>query len=126
VKIKGSVIGIALIVVVVALIVASELTLRQSARDAAAPSPAAMSADGQALFNQRCKTCHNAAAADAPEQSALAAHPRATIVATLTSGEMADMAKDLTPAQIAAIATYLTPSQGPAASPAQGTDDLGG
>jgi hypothetical protein len=39
---------------------------------------------------------------------------------------MADMAKGLTPAQIAAIATYLTPSQGPAASPAQGTDDLGG
>jgi len=75
------------------------------AQSAPLPPPAV---DGGALFDQHCKSCHAPPIPHAPSRETLATYPKATIVAALTSGVMAPMAKGLTPAEIDLIAGYLT------------------
>jgi len=72
---------------------------------AQAPAP-----DGAAIFESRCKTCHEPPIERAPGKAELAQRPRADIVRALTSGIMAPMAAGLTPDQINAVAAYLTPA----------------
>ncbi|HEY8574491.1 PQQ-binding-like beta-propeller repeat protein [Phenylobacterium sp.] len=66
--------------------------------------------DGQALFNSRCKGCHEPAVERAADRRALAAMPQAHIVQVLTNGVMAPMAAGLTAADKQAIAAYLAPA----------------
>jgi len=75
------------------------------ATSAPAQDPAA---EGGAIFEGRCKFCHDSGAGGAPERAHLASLPKTKIVETLTSGVMSDMAADLTEAQIDAVATFLT------------------
>jgi polyvinyl alcohol dehydrogenase (cytochrome) len=79
-------------------------------------APTAMAApDGGAIFNQRCKSCHEPAIEHAPSRATIAAYPRANVIAILTDGEMAPMAKGLSKDEIAAVAAYLTPTASAAA-----------
>ncbi|HYM34869.1 MAG TPA: PQQ-binding-like beta-propeller repeat protein, partial [Steroidobacteraceae bacterium] len=68
-------------------------------------------ANGEAVFNARCKSCHDPAVERAPDRATLAVRPRADIVQSLTGGVMAPMAKDMSPADIQAVAAFLTPTQ---------------
>jgi len=65
-------------------------------------------AKGQAIFEERCKACHDPAVDRAPPREELAAKPTADIVAALTTGPMAPVAEGLTPQDKQAIAAYLT------------------
>jgi polyvinyl alcohol dehydrogenase (cytochrome) len=69
-----------------------------------------MSADGAAIFKDRCATCHDAGAAvRAPLRDVLASMSVAQIVASLgPSGLMAVQGKDLSDAEKTAVATYLS------------------
>ncbi|THD75130.1 MAG: cytochrome C oxidase Cbb3 [Phenylobacterium sp.] len=98
-------------VVVLAAAVASHA--QGAAQSAAAPN-------GEALFNTRCKACHDPAQGRAPARNALAVLPPGQIVEVLTSGVMAPMAAGLSADEKQAIATYLTaaPAAGPDAHPA--------
>jgi polyvinyl alcohol dehydrogenase (cytochrome) len=78
----------------------------------AAPSATA----GAAVFDARCKGCHDPAIGRAPAKSDLAQRPQADIVQALTSGIMVPMAQGLSPADIKAVAAYLSPAA-PAAAP---------
>jgi polyvinyl alcohol dehydrogenase (cytochrome) len=80
---------------------------------------------GEALFNTRCKACHDPAVGRAPNRTALSVLPPGQIVEVLTSGVMAPMAAGLSPDDKRAIAAYLTtPAAGPdahaAPAPARG------
>jgi polyvinyl alcohol dehydrogenase (cytochrome) len=77
--------------------------------------------NGEALFNARCKGCHDPAQGRAPPKNAIAVLPSDQIVTVLTSGVMAPMAAGLSNDDKAAIAAYLTsaPAAGPDAHPAQ-------
>ncbi|THD74399.1 MAG: hypothetical protein E7812_18945 [Phenylobacterium sp.] len=68
---------------------------------AAAPS-------GQAVFESRCKACHEPPVERAPGREQLAQRPQGDIERALTSGIMAPMAQGLTPADIHAVAAYLS------------------
>ena len=50
---------------------------------------------GEAVFNTRCKACHDPAIERAPNRSSLASMPASYIVQALTSGVMAPMAAGL-------------------------------
>lgn len=63
---------------------------------------------GEAIFNARCKECHEPAVDRAPTRDELAAKPPADIVAALTTGPMAPVAEGLTPEEKQAVAAYLT------------------
>ncbi|MDB5476142.1 MAG: pvadh [Phenylobacterium sp.] len=76
--------------------------------------------DGEALFNTRCKACHDPAIGRAPNRSALAVLPPGQIVEIATTGPMAPMAVGLTQPEKQAIAAYLTAR--PVAAPAAGPD----
>jgi polyvinyl alcohol dehydrogenase (cytochrome) len=78
-------------------------------------------ANGEALFNARCKSCHEPAVERAPGRLELAFRPRADIVAALTTGVMAPMAQGLSRPDIEAVATFLAPGQQSAAA---GTDTM--
>jgi len=77
--------------------------------------------NGEAVFNSRCKSCHDPAVERAPGRMELAFRPRADIVAALTTGVMAPMAQGLSREEIDAVALFLAPGQqlGPA-----GTDRM--
>ena len=77
---------------------------------AAATMPAPTAPDGEAIFNQHCKSCHEPPVQHAPSRAAIAAYPRANVIAALTGGVMAPMAKGLSPADVVAVAAYLTPT----------------
>src|ERR1700674_1012140 len=65
--------------------------------------------DGAALYRQRCAVCHEGGASDrAPDRTILQYMPASSIVRTLETGVMRDMAGSLTPAQRDAIAAFLT------------------
>lgn len=74
----------------------------------AAIAPPPPGVDGNALFRQRCATCHDPAVDRAPSRAALAARAPEQIVDALTRGAMQPMAIGLTPAEIRAIATGVT------------------
>ncbi|MDB5441283.1 MAG: pvadh, partial [Caulobacteraceae bacterium] len=82
----------------------------------AAQAPAQQTPDGAALFDLRCKMCHEPAISRAPDRATLASMPAASIVDALTNGVMVPMAGGLTPADKSAIAAFLT--QTPDAHPA--------
>jgi polyvinyl alcohol dehydrogenase (cytochrome) len=68
-----------------------------------APAP-----DGGAVFNARCKSCHEPPVGRAPGRAELAQRPRADIVRAMSGGIMTPMAAGLSPEQIDAVAAYLT------------------
>jgi polyvinyl alcohol dehydrogenase (cytochrome) len=76
-----------------------------SAQEAAQPQ------SGEAVFNARCKTCHEPAAERAPTRAELAFRAPADIVTALTTGVMAPMAKGLSRPEIEAVALFLAPGQ---------------
>jgi polyvinyl alcohol dehydrogenase (cytochrome) len=86
-----------------------------------AQQTSASPANGEALFNARCKSCHEPAIERAPGRTELAMRPREGIVTALTTGVMAPMAQGLSRPEIEAVAAFLTPSQ--TAMPA-GTDKM--
>jgi polyvinyl alcohol dehydrogenase (cytochrome) len=66
---------------------------------------------GEAVFNARCKTCHEPAVERAPTRAELAFRAPADIVTALTTGVMAPMAKGLSRPEIEAVALFLAPGQ---------------
>ena len=66
---------------------------------------------GEAVFNARCKTCHDPAVERAPTRAELAFRSPADIVTALTTGVMAPMAKGLSQPEIEAVALFLAPGQ---------------
>jgi polyvinyl alcohol dehydrogenase (cytochrome) len=84
---------------------------------AQAPEPA----NGEAVFNARCKSCHEPAINRAPNRVTLSTYQPAQILQALTTGVMAPMAQGLSDADKAAVAAYLaTPQAGPEAHPQPG------
>jgi polyvinyl alcohol dehydrogenase (cytochrome) len=73
----------------------------------ALPQPT-LAQDGAALYRQRCAVCHEGGADRAPDRATLQYMPTASIVRTLETGVMRDMAGSLTPAERDAIAAFLT------------------
>jgi len=71
--------------------------------------PAASS--GSAIYESRCKACHEGGNERAPAREQLAQRPTGDIVQALTTGIMAPMARGLTPADIQAVATFLTSAE---------------
>ena len=69
-----------------------------------------MAPNGEAIFVQHCKGCHEPPVPHAPSRATIAAYPRANVIAALTDGVMAPMAKGLSKDDIAAVAAYLTPT----------------
>jgi polyvinyl alcohol dehydrogenase (cytochrome) len=82
-----------------------------SAALTSAEETATQPANGEALFNARCKSCHEPAIERAPTRAELAFRSPADIVTALTSGVMAPMAKGLLTPEINAVALYLAPGQ---------------
>ena len=83
--------------------------------------------NGAALFDARCKGCHDPALDRAPNRSTLGAMQPTGIVEALTNGVMAPMAAGLSANDKAAIAAYLTlmPDAHPAAPGAVATAPAG-
>jgi len=77
--------------------------------------------NGEALYNGRCKSCHEPAMDRAPDRAALANRSPADIVAAM-NGVMAPMAYGMTDADKLAIANFLSPprSAPTAAAPGRG------
>jgi polyvinyl alcohol dehydrogenase (cytochrome) len=67
--------------------------------------------NGEAVFNTRCKSCHEPAMERAPTRAELAFRSPADIVAALTTGVMVPMAKGLSRPEIDAVALFLAPGQ---------------
>src|SRR5712671_5607987 len=74
---------------------------------------------GEAVFNARCKSCHDPAVERAPGRTELAIRPRADIEKSLTSGLMVPMAQGMSTSEIQAVASFLT-NAAPAAANAPG------
>jgi len=70
--------------------------------------------DPAALFNARCKSCHDPAIDRAPNRAELGTRPPANIRTALTTGSMAPMAAGLSAAEISALAEYLGQRSGTA------------
>src|SRR5207244_4384071 len=64
-------------------------------------------AGGEAVFNARCKGCHDPAIERAPNRTALAAMPTRQIVDALTTGVMRPMAGGLSDDDKTALAMFL-------------------
>ncbi len=69
---------------------------------------AVQASDGKAVFETRCKSCHEPPLGRAPGREQLAVRPASDIETALTSGIMAPMAQGLSPGDIKAVAAYLT------------------
>ena len=83
-----------------------------------AAQPSAPNA-GEAIYNQRCKSCHEGGNERAPSIADLARRPKDDIVKALTTGIMTPMASGLTQADKEAVAGYLTtPRTGAGPAPA--------
>jgi polyvinyl alcohol dehydrogenase (cytochrome) len=76
-----------------------------------AAEEAAQQPSGAAIFESRCKTCHEPAVERAPTRAELAFRAPADIVTALTTGVMAPMAKGLARNEIEAVALFLAPGQ---------------
>ena len=72
-------------------------------------------ANGQQIYETRCKACHEGGAARAPSRADLGQRAPGDIVQALTNGIMQPMAQGLSDADKQAVAAYLT-SAGPTAS----------
>ena len=71
----------------------------------------APAAAGEAVFNGRCKACHDPATERAPNRTALAGFRPEQIVDALTNGVMKPMAAGLSDADKQAVAAFLTAGQ---------------
>lgn len=71
--------------------------------------------NGQAIYETRCKTCHEPAVERAPSRDDLAQRPRQDIETALTTGIMRPMAQGLSEAEIHAVAAYVGKPEAPAA-----------
>jgi polyvinyl alcohol dehydrogenase (cytochrome) len=76
-----------------------------------AQETATQPANGESVFNTRCKSCHEPATERAPTRAELAFRTPADIVTALTTGVMAPMAKGLSRPEIEAVALFLAPGQ---------------
>jgi polyvinyl alcohol dehydrogenase (cytochrome) len=86
---------------------------------AAAAVPALAQSDGEKVWQSHCATCHEPAVGRAPARADLANRPQADLVAAMTTGIMAPMARNLSDAEVQAVAAYLSPIAGSAgAAPA--------
>ena len=74
--------------------------------------------DGAAIYEARCKACHEGGNPRAPGKADLAQRPATDIVGALTGGIMAPMAQGLSDADKQAVAAYLTSASAPAATAA--------
>ena len=83
------------------------------------PGATTATVSGQAVFDSRCKACHEPPIERAPSRTELGLRQRSDIVTALVSGVMAPQAKGLSTAEIRAVAAYLTPAQTPGAGSAQ-------
>jgi polyvinyl alcohol dehydrogenase (cytochrome) len=70
-------------------------------------------ANGEAVFNARCKSCHEPAIDRAPNRTVLSTYQPAQILQALTGGAMTPMAQGLSDADKAAVAAFLTTPQLP-------------
>ena len=77
----------------------------------------AASADGAALYRQKCAMCHDQPVERAPARSVLASRSPETLIAALTSGAMKHQATGLSADQIRSVAVYLTGRQPGATGP---------
>src|SRR4051812_1912319 len=91
-----------LLTAVAAMACAVAAPLAARAQDAAA---------GEAVFNARCKGCHDPNIDRAPSKATLATYPAAQIVDALTNGVMKPMAAGLSDEDKTAVAAYLTGAQ---------------
>ncbi len=73
----------------------------------AAPSPAPQ-ANGEALFQEHCKMCHEPAIDRAPTRTDMAQRSVVDITQVLTTGEMQPMTAGMTPDQVKALASYMS------------------
>lgn len=87
--------------------IAAALITAALATPAAGQAPGAP-AKGQAVYEARCKECHESGDERALTRAQLAAKTPAEIVTALTTGPMAPMAEGLTPEEKQAVAAYLT------------------
>jgi polyvinyl alcohol dehydrogenase (cytochrome) len=76
-----------------------------------AAQDAAQRPSGEAVFNARCKACHEPAVERAPTRAELSFRAPADIITALTTGVMAPMAKGLSRPEIEAVALFLAPGQ---------------
>jgi len=88
------------------LILAASVAGAAVALAAAQGAVAQPAPDGAALFEARCKICHEGGSA--PSKATLASHTAPQIVDILTNGVMTPMAAGLSDAEKQAIAGYLT------------------
>ena len=72
---------------------------------------------GAAIFDARCKACHEPPIARAPTREQLRSLANETIVEALTSGVMQPQGSGMTPAERGAVAAFIT-GQAVAAGPA--------
>jgi mono/diheme cytochrome c family protein len=97
----------------VALVIAAATAIiATSAMGQAAPSASkpdqAVQAQGEDIFNTRCKDCHEPAVERAPNRDQLGAKTPDEIVTALTTGPMQPMAQGLSPEDKQAVAAFLT------------------
>jgi polyvinyl alcohol dehydrogenase (cytochrome) len=88
---------------------AAGLALLAGPRLAQAQAPAG--ADGETVFNSRCKGCHEPPIERAPNRTMLASFRPEQIVDSLTNGVMKPMSAGLSDADKQAVAAYLTADQ---------------
>lgn len=86
-----------------ALVLWAGLALAPVASAAVAAPP-----DGEALYNTRCKSCHEPPQGRAPSRDQLRLRAPADLVAAMATGAMAPMSTGLNADDHAAIATFLT------------------
>lgn len=81
-----------------------------AAPGAAPANPSIMGnrAEGKALYDARCASCHNGSVERAPSKDALAVRGPDDVIHALTDGAMRQLAAGMSPAQIEAVAVYLT------------------
>jgi polyvinyl alcohol dehydrogenase (cytochrome) len=85
------------------------------AQDAPAQVAAADGAgagQGEALYKERCATCHDNATERTPPRDVIAKNPPSFILAAMTTGLMQPMALGLSEDEMKAIALYLSPVSG--------------
>jgi polyvinyl alcohol dehydrogenase (cytochrome) len=99
---------------------AAAFTAFAVAAPAQAQPPSA--ASGEAVYNTRCKACHEGGVERAPNRADLAQRPAADIAHALSDGIMKPMAQGLSADEIQAVAGYLSAAGRPqAAAPGRPT-----
>ncbi|HEY8574441.1 PQQ-binding-like beta-propeller repeat protein [Phenylobacterium sp.] len=81
---------------------------------------------GQAIYEARCKGCHEPAVERAPSRADLAQRPKADVERALTVGIMRPMAQGLSAAEIQAVSAYVGRPEAPAAQAAAPPRRAGG